>query len=223
MAIVIESQTYASQTGLGSTLTIPNVTVSAGEKLLVGFGIRNGTGDFVTGVTYNSVSMTEEADTNSSTYGGWWSMTSPSTGTHNVVLTFFDNRDRPRRAGAFVLSGVDDDVVEATGQATGSSTSPSSSITTATDDAMIFDVVPCTDDSNVVTYASDQTELDDASVQGTFGLRNGFSQKTLATAGATTMTATLGTSTAWSSISVAVKPAAAAAAAADAVFFGADF
>lgn len=101
MAFGVESTNGGSKDGFspGTTLTISH-TVTAANLLLVGVGVGFddvGTDPLtvLTGVTYNGVAMTavsgSDSDDNSFEGCRWYSLASPATGTHDVVITVNNN------------------------------------------------------------------------------------------------------------------------------------
>lgn len=212
MASVTNSY-IATQTGGGTTLTIPSVTIAAGEVLIVAIGMRYGNTGMVTGITWNtSETMSEAIET---TPNAWtntiWQLANPTATTANVVISFSTNIDRPKIAVAYAVANVDTAVMtEATGTGYASSgTGISTSITTLTDNALIIDMATQVG-TNDFTPAGDQTQFVDQTVTGSFSGHFGSSAKTLASAGATTMTWTSAGSAEWESCAIALKAAVAA-------------
>lgn len=219
MAVTISntpSTNTATQTGTGASLTIPSVTVASGEMLVVAVTARYGaTTGFVSTMTFNGDAMTSKTATiTGGLFSSIWEIKVPDVATGDVVVTWSTSVDRPKIATAYVLAGADTATgVEATGTAGGTGTAISTSITTLTNNAFIIDaVVQLSDATNpTITKESAQTETINQEVQGSFGGRMGQSYKTLASAGATTMSWTSTNSLDWTASAVAIKPASAPA------------
>lgn len=223
MAISIVNQYTATQTGTGSSLTIPSVTVGSGEVLVVACTMRDG-GSTVTGVTWNtSENMVEEVETVLYNQAAIYSLNNPTATTANVVVTYSASRDRPKIATAYVLSGVDTtDVVEATGSKNSAgSTALSASVTSVTNNALILGAFcQLSDATNPnITADSPQTQTINQEVQGTFGGRMGQGYFIKATAGSTSIAWTSDQSLQWEGAVVAIKPATTTAATDNALAF----
>jgi type II secretory pathway pseudopilin PulG len=94
----------------GSGMTIPHTTGSGSDRLmLVGVSMNNDGYETVTGITYNGAALTlvgTEATTDDARVE-IWSLVAPSTGTHNVVITFSAALEQEAHAGVMTFAGVD--------------------------------------------------------------------------------------------------------------------
>lgn len=87
MAIVLDTSTNGSQGGGNQTFT----HTCTGKNLILFVGVRTQSGDIVTGVTYNSVSMTQLSKVNINTaYLYIYYLLAPSTGSNTVAINVSD-------------------------------------------------------------------------------------------------------------------------------------
>jgi len=120
-----------------TTLSIAHTTT--GDNLVMFVGVHNQGGNLVTGVTYNSVDLTEitRSSGSGSNYHSLWYLLAPDTGLHNVVITM--SGSSYIGAGVVTYTGVDltqdftnFDVSRVT------ATSATVSLTTTEDNSMLF-------------------------------------------------------------------------------------
>ena len=195
-----------------------NHTLGSGTNkvIVVGVLVKDiSTTGIISGVTYNSTSMTaaysEFIDT-ANTHGRYhirqfYLATSLAAGTYSVAVTLTSDAQGSKTVASSYFGVNQSTPLDATGTGadggTGGSTGPSSSITTVSNGAMIVDCL-FQNGTNSETATSPQADaLTD--VTATPGL--GKSDKTLATAGATTMAWTLGASAQWGLKCMSLKPA----------------
>ncbi len=88
MAIALDTSTYGSFVGSGTSLTWSHTCTGSDLVLFVGV-IANDTTDLVTGVTYNGVAMTLVGKENATTdrWTSLYVLAGPATGTHSVVVS----------------------------------------------------------------------------------------------------------------------------------------
>lgn len=160
----------------------------------------------ISSITYNAVGLTfrsSETRVSGNLRVEKWTLTAPALGTNAILVTFSGNT---YATGFGVsLNNVDQtSPIDATGTATnGSSTSASDSITTINNNSLILDVVGTAIDPQTFTVGSNQTLLEEKSDSAT---RTGaISTKLMETAGATTMSYTLGTTGDWAMVTVSYK------------------
>ena len=97
----------------GSSIRMCHTTSGANRLMLVGVSINNDFLETVTSVTYNGVPL-DTAGTHTHVGGGGddarveiWKLVAPSTGTHEVVITFNTGLTRGAVAGVTTFTGVD--------------------------------------------------------------------------------------------------------------------
>ncbi len=148
----------------------------------------------ISSVTYNSTSMTaayaEVIDTKRDHMRQFYLATSLAAGTYSVAVTLTSNAQGSKAVASSYFGGTN--------------TTPSVSITTVNSNAMIVDAL-CQNGTNSETATSPQADtLTDVTSIPSLGK----SDKTLATAGATTMSWTLGAApTGWAINCLSLKPA----------------
>ena len=94
----------------GSSITISHTIGSGSDRLmLVGVSMNNDGYETVTGVTWNGTALTPvgtEANDDDARVE-IWRLVAPSTGTHNVVVTFSAALEQEAHAGVVTFTGVD--------------------------------------------------------------------------------------------------------------------
>tara|TARA_Y100000310_G_scaffold65548_2_gene61043 strand:- start:1837 stop:4668 length:2832 start_codon:yes stop_codon:yes gene_type:complete len=191
-----------------STKTLSHTVATGANRLLV-VGVTShtpaGAPSRPTGVTYDSVAMTEitAARGNSTDVTvTLWYLIAPNVGTANIVATF--GAGQRAQVTAVSLSGVDQSTpVENGNSATGTSTAPSVAVTTAVRD-WVVDCVgfedPTADSAAAGTGQTERGETHDAP--------HGAATSTEeATGASTTMSWTLDSSVEWAIGAVAINPA----------------
>ena len=217
MAIAFDAVSNSGeQTDPTNPLTFSHTCTGSDLVLLVFPLTRDGeSGDgAISAITYNGVSMTQEATRDSlvDTYGEVWSLTNPATGANDVSITFVSSGTaRRHRSIAISYTGVDQSTsVEASNTATGNSTTPSVSVTTLTDNAMVVDGVVVDDFPDSGTLAADGSQTERLNINWTGTKHDGSSEEAQPTAGATSMDWMVTSANDWVILAVALKPVAAA-------------
>lgn len=165
-------------TSSGTSCTLSNFTLStgSGNNRIVVVGVSTENDGDVTAVTFNGTNMTEinEADS-SGFFGGvtaslWYILDTnlpSSAGDYDVVVT--TTSENHRHVGAAEFTGVAQQAPEASNTGTsGASGSISTSVTTASDGAVVIDVVAASA-SDGDTPGAGQEELYDTAVSGSNG------------------------------------------------------
>ncbi|MEW6044057.1 MAG: hypothetical protein AB1608_07310 [Thermoproteota archaeon] len=117
------------------------VTSSGSNRILI-VGINVSNLAAISSVTYNGDAMTliDQEDNGDSAHVSLWYLVNPDTGTHPVQMSL--TIASAVTAGAISFTGVDQtNPIDAQNGATGTSSTPSVTLTTATDEAWIVDVV----------------------------------------------------------------------------------
>src|SRR2546425_4783859 len=126
--------------GSAASFTFALTTSGASRLLVVGVTIRTDAAQTVTSVTYNGAALTfVRADAvGASVRSELWYRVAPATGSNNVVVTL--SASAKAAAGAISFTGVDQTTpVDAQNGATGTSVTPSVTVTTVTDGAWVVD------------------------------------------------------------------------------------
>src|SRR3989441_726250 len=132
----------ASTSGSAASFTVAHTTSGANRLLLVGVTIRTDAGQTVSSITYAGAGLTfVRADTiAASVRSELWYRIAPATGSNNVVVTL--SASAKAAVGAISLTGVDQTApVDAQNGATGTSATPSVTVTTVTDGAWVVDAL----------------------------------------------------------------------------------
>jgi hypothetical protein len=182
----------ASATGVGSTLTIPNVTVAAGTDRLLAVGISTSEAASVTGVSFGPQVLTSRIS--QPAFGQraeLWTLTAPNVGTANVTITLSSSAGTV--AGAVSFTGVDPTApILGAGAAQGNTNATSTSIVlgnSVAQDGMIgvLALGNTANTSNVTTQGSVDTVVADvrwnalAGVRGAGATRSGNTFQNMAT------------------------------------------
>jgi len=165
----------------------------------------------VTGITYNSVSMTsireDDNDTDNFSSSIWY-LAGPATGSNTVAVTL-NGENALSVSGSISLTGVDQSSpLDANNGATGNSNVPTVDVTTVADNSWVIDTVAYGD--NTFTIGSGQTSRWTVGVS-TLG-STASTEGPVTPAGATTMDLTFdfGASEAWAISAASFQPVAAA-------------
>jgi hypothetical protein len=200
-------------TANSSSLTWSHTVAGTNRILVVGVSIRNNAGQFVNanGVTYAGTPLTLVGSQNNGTSVRveLWQGVAPAVGTANIVVTL--SASARFVGGAVSLTGVDQtSPVDGSGSsfASGSSATPSVSVTTTTNNAWVVDVL-ATRLNATATVGPGQTSRwntdTGAGPNGVLGAGSTEGPKT--PAGGVTMSWSLGaTSQEWAIGAVALKP-----------------
>ena len=153
MAVAYDSAVAGTGVTSASSLTF-SFTNSAGDAMAVGVGTE-WFGVTVSGITYNGTAMTQQYNAGHNTYFGHagFTLLSPATGAHDVVVTMTGTTDRIQ-AGAISVSGAGS--VGNVATATGSSTSATVDVASATGN-MVVGLQACRTSDNW-TVGAGQTE-----------------------------------------------------------------
>lgn len=184
----------------GTTTTITHVCTGSNLALTVGTLVNNAD---ATGVTYNSIAMTEQrtqtivTTVSGTQVQGMWILPAPASGSHDVVIT--TNIARARAGGVISFSGAaQSSMVDGDNIATGTSNAPSVVVTTSVNNTMVVDT---TFHENALTGAVEST----ADYNFSFSLPMGGHHIQKVTAGSQTMSWTATGSFSWGSIGVGIK------------------
>lgn len=181
-----------------------NHTVGTGsDRVLIVFFSRSGYDSDLT-VTYNGTAMTLAAKTTSPFGAFVYYLVNPDSGTHSIAWTATVGRATIGSAMS-VTGAAQTSTIGASNSATAGDTTTSVSITTESDNSWIVDIMSVVN-STTRTPDGAQTEI---SVDSSGTQYTGTSYKLLATAGATTMSWTVGSNLLWSALAVEIKEAAA--------------
>ena len=204
MAVAFDAVSSAG----GSTSSFSWSHTCSGSNRILLLGITwYDSGDTVSAVTYNSVAMTavpSSTVTNGQYTAILYYLLAPTTGSNTVAVTFsgsvFDFG-----GGAISFTGVDQSTPLGTANtASGTSTTPSVNISSATDEIVL--------DTLIITHSGSLT-VDGSQTQrwnSTGGGYTKYAGSTEAGASTTTMSWSNSTSQAWGITGVSIKPVAAA-------------
>ena len=188
----------------GSSMTISHTTGSGSYRLmLVGVSMNNDNYETVTGITYNGTALSlvgTEATTDDARVE-IWSLIAPSTGTHNVVITFSAALAQEAHAGVMTFAGVDADTPLGTfvSDHHDGSTPATVDIPSASGE-LVFGVAAS--EYEALTASSGQNERWNLSISSTYGAGG-----TAAGAAPTvTMSWDLGSADHWAMGGVSIKP-----------------
>lgn len=206
MAVTLDASATGSATS--TTVTVP-LTVSGADRLLV-VGIANyrNTTENTTSVTWNtSENLTErDGQQNGDCRIELWTLTAPSTGTHNVVVTTSASTDIS--VCCYSLNGVDQTTPLGTSvNAGGASTTPSVTVTSATGDLVFAFLGVNSASGAAVAVGAGQTEQATEELAGAnFNILES-EISTEAGASSVVMNYTINNSWNWAEIGVSIKPA----------------
>lgn len=213
-AAVLVSTIKTADTGSGvaSSLTITNFTVSGSNRLLlVGVSIAKTTGQYVTSVTYGGTALsvigTAEYGTTTGVRAELWQLLAPTTGTGNVVINL--NAAALFVAGAELLTGVDQAYPLGTYQGNnGNSSSPFVTVASNAGE-LVVDVVGHLNSSSTLTVDGSQAEWwRDVTGSGTASQNTRGASSTKDGAGSVTMNWDLNRNRNWAIVAVSVRPVA---------------
>jgi hypothetical protein len=187
----------SAQAGSASSLSWSH-SCSGSDRLLV---VGTNSGDLsagdrpVTSITYNGANLTKiRSDDAGNIRTELWYLVVPASGSHTIQVTFSGNNINVQ-AGAVSLTGVDQSSpLDANNGATGSSPSPSVSITTVADNAWVIDSL-MVENTPSITVGAGQTSRwseDNANSRG-----RGSTEGPRTPAGSVTMSWSLGSSQPW--------------------------
>ncbi len=212
MAIAFDAASNSGAKAGASSYSWSHTCTGSDLVLVVGVSKRLHTVT-VTGITYNSVALTQiRVDGPQALMTSeLWFLKAPATGANTIAVTLSGAPTRSV-AGAISLTGVDQTTPnDADNGALGADTTPTIALTTVADNAWIVGVVAVrTDSSDTVTVGSGETQRWNV-LDGATGLRAGGSDTTSAVspAGAHTMDWTISASLNWAISAASFKPVAA--------------
>lgn len=142
MAIAFDAVSSRQAAEAGSTATWSH-TCSGSDRVLI-VATKNGNNKTVSGVTYNGVAMTEacvayNSTDNIRTY--LFYLADPDTGAHDIVVTFSSSGAEHGSGGVSFTGANPSSPIGATNTSTGSSSSPSTNITTLYDNSIVIDLI----------------------------------------------------------------------------------
>jgi hypothetical protein len=153
LAVVFDNASSSTTNGANTTLTFSHTT--SGSDRALGVGVSINIPDNPDSVTYNGVSMTMETsiELDDGDNSSLWKLENPASGAHDVVVTV------PSAcgivAGAVSVTGADQvDCISNSNQAKGTSTSPSVTVTSATGELVMANIMSF----NNVTWTPEGTE-----------------------------------------------------------------
>ncbi|KKL62642.1 hypothetical protein LCGC14_2183160 [marine sediment metagenome] len=213
MAIAIDANSSSHQADV-TTPTLAHTCTGSNRGLYVLAALRDpGSGFSITGVTYNSVAMTQEnfidqtAGPGDQFYCSFWSLENPASGTNNIQVTYSAEVD-DALFGGISLTGVDQtDSTEASVEASGNDATPTINVTTVSANAMVVDGMADFGDATTITEGAGQTLGWEISVGAQFP-SGAQSTEPKVTPGSVTMSWTLNEGNVWNIFAVSVKPAA---------------
>jgi archaellum component FlaF (FlaF/FlaG flagellin family) len=179
------------------------VTTSGSDRILI-VGLNTAGIGAINQVNYDGVPMTQIGSTvnnGGSASVSLWYLVNPSTGTNTVSITLAAVTNVA--AGAVSFTGVNQtDPIDVSNSATGTSLTPSVSLTTTTDEAWIIDVVGT--NGGTITTGTGQVERWNV-IQG--AARGAGSTEFTSSSGTFTMSWEKSTSSNWAIIAAALRPA----------------
>lgn len=156
MAITLDATTYGSADNL-QTVTISHTIASNSNKLICQASVW-GSGRIVTGVTWNGVAMTvakQIDDAGDSNNASIWYLDSPTTGTHDMVVTATSSTAWLRAAATSLIGASTGGADSTAGLAyTTQLNGITTSITTVAASCWVFDAI--LDQNNAMTEVSPQ-------------------------------------------------------------------
>ena len=203
-----------------ATLTISHTTGSGTDRLmLVGISFVNDQTETVTSVTYDGVPLTKVGERNSSDDARVeiWYLTSPPSGTYNVVITFSAPLGRAAVAGVMTFTGVNQSTplgtfASASLQCSAPCADPSVNVTSAVNE-LVFDTVACETCTTLTVGAGQTQRWNLAPLDGPRPSPGAGS--TESGAATVTMSWTMGTDDHWAIGAVPIKPSGASPPAVD--------
>jgi len=219
----------AISSGRNSTgnITVSHTTGSFSNRILIATSTvqdGNHANYPVTGITYNGKALTKvrHDEPSGNVRTEIWYLLNPDVGTFNCIKTTTGGVGEST-LGVVTLSGVSQVAPEANNGATGTSSSPSVSLTTVAD--LAWSITVACAETNFTAVNNSQTVLTGYPLTDQSFENADAARREIATAGATTLGYTIGSSQPWaiSAISVAPAPAAGISRAISLVQVGARF
>ncbi len=186
-----------------------SMTVNSGDNVLLVVGVASEGGGTVThtGVTFNGDVMTQVGSTLAYVAGAnhisYWYLLGPDEVTGNVVVSGTRTSGTCYvRSGAISLFGVSQEAPETSGANNGTSSNPTITITTITNNDWVVDCASHDSGTKSITADAPSTQR----YEVTTNLRMGGSTQSTTTAGNITMDWTNGDFRPWGIIAAAFKP-----------------
>ena len=194
-----------------TSATWSHTTSGANRVLIVGVIIRNSSSETVTSVTYSGVAMSLVAaqSNGTSVRAELWQLVAPQTGAHNIVATIAPGT--AMACGAMSFTGVNQTTpIDATNSNTGTSATPTVTVTTVTNHAWLVDTLAFrssgTPGNPTGTAGSGQTQRWSGYFEADPVRGKGSSEGPQASAGGVVMDWNLSASVDWAIAGAALKP-----------------
>lgn len=208
--------------GTSATFNWSHTCTGSNLVLMVFVGIIDtGLHPTVSGITYNGVALTHVVASNnygtSSNYADYWYIKNPTTGANSIAVTLSSAPNIQVFGGGISLTGVDQtnpiDAFNTSNSAGGNcpGACPSVTVTTVANNAFIVDGVIDNgpDQANYTKGASQTVSWNFNNAGVTRSAQGSYTTAAVTPAGATAMTWTGSTGSAWAQVGVSLKPASA--------------
>lgn len=199
MALAFDSANSGSTVAQATSLTFSHTCSGSSRILIVGV-VAEGAHTGITGVTYNGVALTKQTGVNQGSYSAsLWYLVAPATGSNNVVVSVGTNKYL--RAGSISLTGAaQSSPIDGSNTASGVTSTPSVSVTTSVANSWVIDVVES--ETQTTAVGGGQTSR--------FHTASGIvdcsgSTEPTTSAGAVTMSWTMGGADFWASAAMGIK------------------
>lgn len=198
MAIAFDAASEGN-TGSGSSLTVSH-TCTGSDRILWVAGFTTGN-DTVTGVTYNSVAMTQAVKftTSSSQTAYLYYLVAPATGANNIVLSD-SGTNNLTIVGMSFTGASQTGVPDATASAGGDSTLATTNLTTVADNS--FGVYCCRFNTGTISAGTGMTIAGGSSIPA----QGGYTTVAKTPAGTQTMSQNSSASTIWGIVAASFAP-----------------
>lgn len=207
-AIAFDAAANSGLHGTAASYSYNHTCTGSNLLLVVAVAFRGSSGT-VSGITYNSVALTNVANASNSVLArriSYWYLFAPSTGTNSVAVTFSVAPTTDSIATSVSYTGVDTTAggPDASNNASGTSTAPSVNVTTVAANCMVIDAMATT----VVITGVGSGQTARVQDQGGANIRGNMSEEGPVAASTTvTMDWTLGSSVNWAIGAASFKPA----------------
>lgn len=210
MAVAYDAQSKSETSAAGSSLSWSHTCTGSNLILVVGVARRGGTSSVVSGITFNSVALTNVTANHPSNAIGveLWRLLAPDTGAHTIEITMSSSASIIEGFGVSYTGVHQSSPTGTPADIDGNSSAPSVDVTSAAGE-LVVDVVgiKATDATETLTAGASQTSRGEegSSDGGTIYMYGGMSEE----AGAGTVTMSWDASPAsdvWVISGVALKP-----------------